>query len=79
MVSTTTGKGAGEVQWHRSRGARAAADDRWFTGRGGRGHAPEERPSFLELLLPLVALALGSVLTIGLLAVAALSLLSLLF
>ena len=76
MVRTTTGTGAGEIQWRRPHGARAVAETRWFA----RGHstAPADRPSFLELLVPLVALSLGSVLALALVAVILLGLLSLL-
>jgi len=66
MVRTTTGKGAGEIEWRRPKGARAVADTRWFSDGDAATHEGEERPSFFELLVPLVALSLGSVLAVGL-------------
>ena len=66
MVRTTTGKGAGEIEWRRPKGARAVAETRWFTEGEAAARESEERPSFFELLVPLVALSLGSVLAVGL-------------
>ncbi len=77
MVRTTTGRGAGEIQWWRPRGARAVAETRWFSK--GHSTAPDaDRPSFRELLVPLVALSLGSVLAIAVVVVILFGLLSLL-
>lgn len=76
MVRTTTGKGAGQIQWRRPQGARAVAQTRWFT-QGVSERAQNERPSFLELLMPLVALSLGSIFAIAIAAIAVFALLSL--
>jgi hypothetical protein len=77
MVRTTTGKGAGEIHWRRPHGARAVAETRWFAQEAGRMPASAERPSFLELFVPLVALSLGSVVAIALVLAALFALLSL--
>jgi hypothetical protein len=58
MTRTSISAGHGEIQWRRPGSARAAAQRRWFGGAPGSA----ERPSFLQLLLPLVALAIGSIL-----------------
>lgn len=49
-MDATFQRESGDIEWRRPRSARVTA---------------EERPSFLELLLPLAALAVGSVLAIG--------------
>lgn len=77
MVRTTTGKGAGEIKWRRPRGARAVAETRWFSDDEGRERPRGERPSFLELLVPLVALSLASVLAMAIVAAIAIWLVSL--
>jgi hypothetical protein len=78
MVRTTMGKGAGEIEWRRPRGAEAVAKTRWFAEGEAAATPDGERPSFLELLIPLVALSLGSVFAIGIAAVILFGLLSLL-
>lgn len=77
MVRTSSGKGARQIEWRRPHGARAVAETRWFTEGEGAATADGERPSFLELLVPLVALSLGSVFAIGIAAVILFGLLSL--
>jgi hypothetical protein len=57
MPRTLITPGHGEIEWRRPGTARSAAQRRWL----GR----EERPSFLQLLVPLVALAVGSILVAG--------------
>jgi hypothetical protein len=57
MMRTSISAGHGEIRWRRPGSARAAAQRRWF---GSTTAA--DRPSFLQLLLPLVALAIGSIL-----------------
>jgi len=76
MVRTTAGKGTGRIEWRRPGGAEAVARTRWFHETDGPEQAAE-RPSFLELLVPLVALSLGSVFAIAIAAVAFFALLSL--
>ena len=65
MVRTTTGKGAEQIEWRRPRGARAVADTRWFTDGDAATRPDDERPSFFQLLVPLVALSLGSILAVA--------------
>lgn len=77
MVRTTTGKGAGQIEWRRPRGARAVAETRWFTEGEAIARPEDERPTFLQLLVPLVALSLGSVFAIAIAAVILFGLLSL--
>ncbi|HEX6117619.1 MAG TPA: hypothetical protein VFY99_10995 [Solirubrobacterales bacterium] len=78
MVRRTTGNGTGEIEWHRPRGARAVAETRWSTEGEDAARPDGERPSFFALLVPLVALSLGSVLAIGIAVAILLGLLSLL-
>lgn len=54
MSRTLFNAGHGEIEWRRPGGARATAARRWF--------GQEERPSYLQLLIPLVGLAIGSIL-----------------
>ena len=61
----------GEIQWRRPEaGARADAQERWF--------GAADRPGFFELFVPLVVLAVGSILAIGVVAAALVGILSLL-
>jgi hypothetical protein len=76
MVRTTAGRGTGRIDWRRPEGARAVAQTRWFHD-GARPDDTAERPTFLQLLIPLVALSLGAVFAIALGAVALFALLSL--
>lgn len=76
MVRTTAGRGAGRIDWRRPHGARAVAETRWFHDGDGSTQAAE-RPSFLELLLPLVALSLGAVFAVMVAAAVLFGLLSL--
>lgn len=57
MARTIVHAGHGEIEWRRPRTASHAAERRWF--------GQQERPSFLQLLVPLVALAIGSILAFG--------------
>ena len=68
MVRTTTGTGAGEIQWERPSEAIGEANRRWHG---------EERPTFLQLFVPLAALAIGSILALGVIAAALFGLLGL--
>ena len=71
MARTLISPGHSAVVWQRPRTALSAAERRWF--------GLEERPSFLQLLGPLVALAVGSILVCAILLTALVLLLAALF
>ena len=54
MARTLFNAGHSQIEWRRPGGARATASRRWF--------GEEERASFLQLMVPLVGLAIGSIL-----------------
>ena len=69
MAETNASTGTGDIEWRRPPRARTQAERRW----GSAG----ERPTFMQLFVPLVSLAVGSILVVGLIVAALVGLLTL--
>ncbi len=57
-MARTSQAGAGNIEWRRPRRPADVARERWS--------GPSEKPTFMQLFVPLVSLAVGSIFVIGL-------------